>query len=94
MAHQLRLYRARKRAGDSVAHRETIDHEPPRPSVPAEDDGGRPMVQVATEAPTGVVASPEAERVGGVSVQLDVGVERRRSFFWRLALRLVVRRLR
>jgi hypothetical protein len=52
------------------------------------------MVQVATEAPTGVVASPEAERVGGVSVQLDVGVERRRSFFWRLALRLVVRRLR
>jgi hypothetical protein len=28
------------------------------------------MVQVATEAPTGVVASPEAERVGGVSVQL------------------------
>jgi hypothetical protein len=50
------------------------------------------MVQVATEAPTGLVRLPEAVR--GVALQLDIGVTRRRSFSWRLAVRLVVRRLR
>jgi hypothetical protein len=37
---------------------------------------------------------PEAERVHGVSVQLDIAVERRRSYWWRLALTFVARRLR
>jgi hypothetical protein len=36
----------------------------------------------------------KAEQVGGVSVQLDIAVERQRWFWWRLALRLVARRLR
>jgi hypothetical protein len=40
-----------------------------------------------------VVAVPEAARVGGVSMQLDIAGERRRSHWWRLALSLVVRRL-
>jgi hypothetical protein len=44
-------------------------------------------------APTGLVASPEAARAGGVSVQLDIHVERRRFFWWRLGLRFVARRL-
>jgi hypothetical protein len=39
------------------------------------------------------VAAVEAERVGGVSLQLDIHVERRRFFWWRLMASLVVRRL-
>jgi hypothetical protein len=35
-----------------------------------------------------VVAAPEVKRVGGVSVQLDIAVERRRSFWWRLVAKL------
>jgi hypothetical protein len=46
------------------------------------------------EASEGVVAPPpEAQRVSGVSVQLDIAVERRRFFWWHLALSMVVRRL-
>jgi hypothetical protein len=48
----------------------------------------------ASEPADDVVAVPEAARVGGLSVQLDIAVERRRRFFWRLALSAVVRRLR
>jgi hypothetical protein len=105
---ELRRYRARKKADLSVAHRDTGDllHPPAVPerdAVPVRDDGGPPMVQIAAEAPTGLVRNtarygsiphllPEAVR--GMSLQLDIGVERRRSFWWRLALRLAVRRLR
>jgi hypothetical protein len=41
----------------------------------------------------GLTASPEAERLHGVAVQLDIGVTRRRLHWWRLAASLVVRRL-
>jgi len=40
------------------------------------------------------VASAEAERATGVSMRLDVYLERRRSWFWRLAAMFTVRRLR
>jgi hypothetical protein len=57
---------------------------------------------VATTDPQGlIVASKPAdddvaasEAVRGISQQLDVAVERRRSWWWRLALTLVARRLR
>jgi hypothetical protein len=89
---ELQRYRARKKASDSVAHRETIDHQ--RAAVPVRHDGGPALVPVAAEAPTALARLPESTRVGGVSVQLDVAVERRRLWFWRLALHFVVRRLR
>jgi hypothetical protein len=75
-----------------VTKRHTV--EPP-PSKPVSAD------VVASEAPPAdvatrddVVAVTEAERVGGVSLQLDIAVERRRWLWWHLALRLVARRLR
>jgi hypothetical protein len=83
MAAQLQLYRARKKAEVGL----DIASKPDLPEPP-------PMVPVATEAaPTGLVRLSEAKRVGGVSVQLDVSVERRRSFWWRLAVSLMARRL-
>jgi hypothetical protein len=69
---------------------------PVRPSAPdglAQRDTEPPGLSVVSDAPTGLPAVPEAERVGGLSVQLDIGIERRRSFWWRLSLSLVVRRL-
>ena len=47
-----------------------------------------------TEAPRASEGLTAPEVVHGVSVQLDIAVERRRSWFWRLALSMVVRRLR
>jgi hypothetical protein len=72
---------------------------PPPPVPPSEPVGlaqrdTDPEVRAVVSKPADdVVAVPEAERVGGVSLQLDVAVERRRWLFWRLALSLVVRRL-
>ena len=60
-------------------------------SEPVRDDVG---ARAPTLPETGLARLPEAKRVGGVSVQLDIAVERRRFFWWRLALSLVVRRLR
>jgi hypothetical protein len=80
-------------------------HPPPpvRPSVPPRADvvAVEPSTAAAVSRPADdrdrsgdlAVAAPEAERVGGVSLQLDIGIEPRRSFWWRLALSLVVRRL-
>jgi hypothetical protein len=69
---------------------------PVRPSAPvglAQRDTDPEGLVVVSRPADDVVASPEAERVGGVSVQLDVAISRRRFFWWRLALSLVVRRL-
>ena len=90
MAHQLQLYRARKQAEVGVVQRDTDQPSPPPPVPPPV-----PAVETATaEPPTGLVRLPEPKQVGGVSMQLDVSVERRRSFWWRLAVSLVARRLR
>jgi hypothetical protein len=71
---------------------------PPKPpSAPvgiAQCDTDPQGLATASKPADDVVAAPEAERVGGVSVQLDIAVERRRWFWWHLALRLVARRLR
>jgi hypothetical protein len=83
---------------------------PPKPpslpnleNVAASDSGALVATVAASDAQVANVASkpadddvrlPEAKRMGGVSMQLDVAVERRRSWFWRLAVSLVVRRLR
>jgi hypothetical protein len=76
--------------------------KPPATPVRDEADGpGHQLATVASEAPLATVEAKPAdahvsspEVVGGVSVQLDIAVERRRSHWWRLALRLVARRLR
>ena len=64
---------------------------PPKPSQP-------PTTQIAPaepyEAPAPVAAAPAAaaavERLGGISMQLDIAVERRRSFWWRLVAKLQI----
>jgi hypothetical protein len=79
---------------------------PEPPSTPvglAQRDTGSQGLTVVSRPADDVVAAPEAEkpgieptileRVAGVSVQLDIAVERRRFFWWRLALSMVVRRL-
>jgi hypothetical protein len=69
---------------------------PVRPSTPAglpQRDTDPQWLTAPSRAADDVVAVPEAERVGGLSVQLDIGIERRRSFWWRLSLSLVARRL-
>jgi hypothetical protein len=76
------------------------------PSEPVSADvvaAEAPLAAVAIRPADDVVATPEAEksgiesvileRVGGVSVQLDINIERRRWLWWRLALSMVVRRL-
>jgi hypothetical protein len=89
MAHQLALYRKKKAApGRSVSIGPERRPEPPVPPPV-------PVVETTTaEPPAGLVRLPEPKQVSGVSVQLDVSVERRRSFWWRLAVSLVARRLR
>jgi hypothetical protein len=62
---------------------------PPKPPKPT----GTEMVGTAVPTPPVAVerppAAPEAvERLGGVSMQLDIAVERRRSFWWRLVAKL------
>jgi hypothetical protein len=69
---------------------------PKRPSKPVSADvvaAQSSTAPAASKPADDDVAAPEAQRVGGVSVQLDIAVERRRSFWWRLALSMVVRRL-
>lgn len=67
---------------------------PPARPVSADVVAAEPQIAaVASEPADDDVVGPEAERVGGVSIQLDIAVERRRSFWWRLALSMVVRRL-
>jgi hypothetical protein len=64
---------------------------PGLPSVPVRDDVGANDAQglaVVSKPADDVVAAPEVKRVGGVSVQLDIAVERRRSFWWRLVAKL------
>jgi hypothetical protein len=51
-----------------------------------------PAIAEAPRAAADDVRLSELKR--GVSVQLDIAVERRRFFWWRLALSLVARRLR
>jgi hypothetical protein len=43
---------------------------------------------VAPEVGTAVPTLAEVERLGGISMQLDIAVERRRSFWWRLVAKL------
>jgi hypothetical protein len=74
---------------------------PVRPSVPVSRDievgrSGPPPLPAIPEAPRAAVAVSQGngdltKRRGGLSVHLDINVERRRSFWWRLALSLVVR---
>jgi len=52
-----------------------------------------PLATVEAKPAEDDVAATEAQRVAGVAVELNVEVTRRRWFWWRLALRLVARRL-
>jgi hypothetical protein len=71
---------------------------PPKPPAPVRADvvAAEPSTaSVVLEASEGVVAPPpEAERVHGMALQLEVGVTRRRSHWWRLVLSAYVRRLK
>jgi len=44
------------------------------------------------EYPPAIPEAPRAERLGGVTVQLDVAVERRRTFWWRLVAKMQISR--
>jgi hypothetical protein len=74
---------------------------PVRPCEPVSDDVAPPEspadsnVIVASESPTAPHKVIEDAGGGGrgVTMQLDIAVERRRSFWWRLAASLVIRRL-
>jgi hypothetical protein len=55
-----------------------------RTSPPAASEGHAVAPEVGTAVPT----LAEVERLGGISMQLDIAVERRRSFWWRLVAKL------
>lgn len=70
---------------------------PVQPSVPVSRDvpaSPTPVVAEPSRPLEALAATPPVSvRQSGLTVQLDINVERRRSWWWRLALSLVVRRL-
>jgi hypothetical protein len=68
--------------------------KPPSEAARADVEASGSQVAVTLRnGDLGVVAAPEPEQVVGVTLQLDIAVERRRSFWWRLRAALQVRRL-
>jgi hypothetical protein len=87
MFSSLRPYTPPKLTGSLSTVEITSEKQPQRLSVPVSRD------IVADSIPAEYVpAIPQppvaAERLGGVTVQLDVALERRRSFWWRLVAKL------
>ena len=67
-------------------------YRPPVPRKPATTPTTEIVRTEPYEAPVAVERRPVApaavERLGGISMQLDIAVERRRSFWWRLVAKL------